>query len=511
MANVDYKREDYREALPGWQVCADATSDMLSDKMRTRHLPQPNPEDKSKENKERYKQYKQRATWYGFTSRTLAGMVGAAFRKDPTIKLPTVIDYATTDIDSEGVGLVQQAQRTLAGVLKKGRQGLYVDFPENEGEISRATLVAQAMRPFVRSIDAEDIINWRTEQVGGRTVLTLVVIAETHEEQDDFGSTCIPQRRVLRLTAGVYSVELWRKEAGSDWTLAQGPIVPRKADGTTFDHILFYFVGSENNDSSIDPAPLLDLAQLNLSHFRNSADYEDACYIVGQPMAYMAGLDEQWVKMLDEKGLYLGSRAILPLPAGGTAGIMQPAPNTMPMEAMKHKEAQAVALGARLIEQNGAAKTATQSSGEQNVQHSVLSLCVKNTTEAYLAAIEAMLEFAGGAGQSVEFMISTEFVELRLEPQMLTALIQAWQSGKFPETDLWAQLRKYGVIDPSKTDEDIKDELEATAPTGPTLDPIGKGGAGDKLPADDKQQPGKPKRKIRLVREGDGSVTAEEM
>jgi hypothetical protein len=177
----------------------------------------------------------------------------------------------------------------------------------------------------------------------------------------------------------------------------------------------------------------------------------------------------------------------------------------MVKEAMNQKEAQAVALGARLIEQGGAVKTATQAAGEQDVQHSVLSLCVANVSEAYEMAFEAMLEFVGEAGADVEFEINRQFVELKLDAPMLTALIDAWQSGKFPEGDLWANLRKYGIIDPEKTDEDIKDELEASAPSGANLDddtmPQPKPGAnGDTA----------KKRKIRLVKNGDGSITADE-
>ena len=468
MAGVDYKREDYKKASKVWQVVEDATSEMLDDKLRTRYLPQPNPDDRSKDNASRYKQYKQRAVWYGFTSRTLSGMLGAAFRKEPQLEVPAVLQYIDEDVDSAGVGIEQQAAASLSGVLKFGRHALFVDFPKTDGEVSRATMEAQAIRPFIRSIDADDVINWRTEQVGGRTVLTLVVIEEEHQVDDGFGLSCIPQMRVLRLTAGVYSVEIWQKQGGSDYQLVE-MVVPQKANGQTFSEILFYFIGSENNDSEIDPSPLYDMAQINVAHFRNSADYEDSCYIVGQPMAYMAGLDQNWVDMLEKKGLYLGSRAILPLPAGGSAGIMQPQPNTMPFEAMKHKEEQAVALGARLVQPTLAAKTATQSSGEQNVQHSVLSLCVKNVSEAYNMAINAMLEFAGAPGADFTFELNTEFVEMTLDAQMLTALIQAWQSGKFPEGDLWAQLKKYGIIDPQKTDEQIKGELESARPVGPGL------------------------------------------
>lgn len=468
--DVTTKHPDYKENYPIWEMCEDAAGTMHDDEDRTKYILQPNPTDTSKENKARYKQYKARAVWYAFTARTLAGMVGAAFRKPPTIEVPAAIDYIKTDVDGAGVGVAQQSQASLLQVLTVGRAGLLVDFPETDGEVSRATLVSKRLQPFIRQVEAEDVINWRAEAVDGKTVLTLVVIAEEYSEPSGFGAECGTQYRVLRLVAGVYLVEIWRKLQGTnDWFIFK-TIVPQKSNGSPFPEIPFFFIGSENNDADVDAAPSFDLAQLNIAHFRNSADYEDSVYLVGQPQVYLSGLDQNWVDMLEKKGLYLGSRSILPLPSGGTAGMLQAQPNTLCKEAMDQKEKQAIALGARLVEQGTVAKTATQAGGELNVQHSVLSLCVGNVSEAYTKAINAMLEFAGVSGKVV-FEINREFVELTLDAQMLTALIAAWQSGKFPEGDLWANLKKYGIIDPKKSDDQIKNELEASAPAGPNLAP----------------------------------------
>jgi hypothetical protein len=43
------------------------------------------------------------------------------------------------------------------------------------------------------------------------------------------------------------------------------------------------------------------------------------------------------------------------------------------------------------------------------------------------------------------------------------------QGGKLPEGDFWQYLRDRGVINPEKTDDEIRDELEAQG-TGPALD-----------------------------------------
>ena len=48
----------------------------------------------------------------------------------------------------------------------------------------------------------------------------------------------------------------------------------------------FTFVGAQKSDSMVDSAPLRDLAQLNLAHYRNLGDYENSAFFVGYVVAY---------------------------------------------------------------------------------------------------------------------------------------------------------------------------------------------------------------------------------
>ncbi|WOE82678.1 DUF4055 domain-containing protein [Pseudomonas protegens] len=254
------------------------------------------------------------------------------------------------------------------------------------------------------------------------------------------------------------------------------PFTPLNGAGQRWRVIPFQFLGSENNDASIDDSPLYDMAEINIGHYRNSADYEDAAYLMGQPQVYMAGLDEQWVKMLEEKGIYFGSRAILPLPQNGTASILQAQANTMIKEAMDTKEDQLIALGARLIERGSAVKTATQADNDSAAEHSVLSLILSNVSEAYSQCLEWMGEFLNVAGESL-YKLNQDFTQISVDPAILSALFNAVQGGRLPEADFWQYLRDRGVIDPEKTDDEIRDELQ-TADAGPQLDDL-TGGSGD--------------------------------
>lgn len=461
MTDVTYQRDDYKDALRDWQLVDDVCAGERAIKTAgDRYLPRPNPLDTSKQNRVRYQQYLARAVYYNATGRTLQGLVGAVYRIWPTLVVPEAMRYVEDDIDGAGISIYQQSQSLLAAVLKRGRHGLLVDFPDVEETVSRADQVGGLIRANVLSIDAANVINWQTRRIGGVQRLSLVVIYELVEDvtEDGFGVDETEQYRVLRLHEGAYWVEIWR-DTGQGWAIVSSH-QPTTGAGRPWREIPFIFLGAENNDPTIDRSPTIDLASLNIAHYRNSADYEDSAYFVGQAQPWIAGLSEEWRDHLERTHTYVGSRAPIPLPVGGAFGIEQAAPNTLVKEAMDQKERQMVALGARLVERGQAVKTATEAQSENEAQHSVLSLAANNVSDAYTLALQWAAEFNNTSGE-VEYTLSQDFVEQKLDPQMLTALVGAWQSGQLPQSDFWMQMRKFQVIDPEKSDEEIKAELES--------------------------------------------------
>ena len=205
------------------------------------------------------------------------------------------------------------------------------------------------------------------------------------------------------------------------------------------------FVGSENNDSSIDDPPLYDMAEINIGHYHNSADYEDSVWFSGQPQFWIAGLDEAWRDHLEENGIYVGSRAPLTLPVNGSCGFAQPEPNTLVKEAMDGKKEDMVSLGARLIERGSAVKTATQADNDSAAEHSILSLAVSNVSEAYSQCLMWMCAFENVAGEAL-LKLNQDFTQVSLDAAIMASLFNAVQAGRVPESDFWQYLRDRGVI-----------------------------------------------------------------
>lgn len=466
MKDVTTQHSDYSRNLPNWELVRDSVEGEAAIKGKsTLYLPRPNPLDDSDEAAKRYDQYLKRAVYFNATGRTLTGMVGIAFRRYPEIDIPPVLDVLRVDTDGAGGGIINQVHRVLEDVLMNGRAGLLVDFPKRNTAISRAEQVAENIHATINAYHPEEIINWRTGPTGK---LELVVLEESvidFDSDEPFASNTIEQWRELRMVDRVYTVRLWQKKKGGDIEVVE-EFTPKDGNGKVWNEIPFTFVGSIDNNSDVDKAPLFDLSCVNIAHFRNSADYEESTFFVGQPTIVFTGLDEQWHKFMKEQGVYVGSRAAVPLPVGASAMMLQASPNTLAGQAMNDKEDQMVALGARLLTPGEAVKTAEQSRSETAAAHSVLSLACDNVSAAYMLGLKWCARFMRAPEDSIVFSIPTDFVGLQLDPNMLNALVAAWQKGGLPDDDYFAAMKQLGLIDPDKTNEQITEELEVSESSG---------------------------------------------
>lgn len=429
------------------------------------YLPVLNAADNSAENKARNEAYVQRAVFYNATGRTLDGLIGIAFRKDPAHELPEYLDYLLTDCDGEETSIYQQSQAVAASVVGVGRHGLLVDYD---------TLLK---RPVIKSYAAESIINWRYEN----GALVLVVLAETVEEPEDggYGVEEIQQYRELYLDAGQYKCRLWRltgeenipavhQQLDANGAALDEVAVRSQTGGLAF--IPFRFVGSRNNDAAFDQSPLYDLARLNIAHYRNSADYEDSVFFVGQAQPWISGLTEEWRDHLQaQKTAYIGSRAPFLLPEGGAFGFAQPSENTLVHEAMEQKEKQMIGLGARLLDKTAVQVTATQSDNDREASTSVLSLCIANVNEAYQTCISWCALLLSKSPLTLEaeqasYKITQDYSRAQIDPQALAGMVAAWQAGLIAKSDVRAYMRHQGIVAVERTDEAIDGDLTAQGP-----------------------------------------------
>jgi hypothetical protein len=465
---------EYDRAAPLWEVVQDCIEGEHRIKAQgDKYLPRPNVTDTSEANKARFAQYVLRAVFYNVTKRTLQGLVGRVFAKDETVMVPTVMEPMLENVDGSGISLMQQAKDTMEKALSVSRCGLMVDFPAVEGVVTRKDEEEGGAKPTILLYGTENIINWKTKKTGSEEKLSLVVLKESTEVGDnEFSHDIQLQYRQLYIDSedNTFKVKVWRLQSNdavavstnggnlSDYAVHE-EYTPTDASGNPFDEILFTFVGSLNNDPTVDQPLMLDIANLNVAHYRNSADYEEAAFIVGQPTPYFTGLTPEWVEDVMKGKVQFGSRAGIPLPEGSSAGLLQAASNTMIKEAMDTKENQMVALGARLLESSSTQRTATEANLDNVEEVSNLISVAGNVSEAYKTCLRWVSQFVSGAEEEIAFELNTDFSNDSLTSQELQALVSTWQTNGISWVELRHQLKKAGLA--TEEDEDAKGQIES--------------------------------------------------
>lgn len=490
MPNVAFTRSEVTEQLPKWEEVRDCLKGERHVKEKgVKYLPKP--QDSGDDADARYKAYKQRAVFYNVTGRTEKGLVGEVFSKDPSIELPSGTEFFEQDVDGAGNTLEQQSKGLVSDILATGRAGLLADFPTlAEGQaVTKADLDAGRIRPRVVPYTAEQIINWRENNVGGETLLTLLVLSESTIVADDgFEFKTEPRWRELRLMnfedrqASFVQVQVWRrkdkpKDKEDIYEVVEGPFVVLGYNAQPLREIPFTFVGSTNNDSDVDDPPLYDIASLNLAHYRNSADVEESSFLVGQPTLILSGLTQDWVDKNMKSGVAFGSRSAVMLNQGASGDLLQADSNNMPKELMAQKEDQMKALGAKLIEPKKVQSTATEAAIAETSEASVLSSIAKNVSQAYQKALWFASKFLGEFERDkFVFELNTDFNVAMMDAQERAQLIAEWQGELIAWEEAREGLRKAGVayLDDKKARQMIDAEAAARGgfqETDPNIDP----------------------------------------
>src|ERR1035437_4635250 len=185
---------DYDANVAAWQRARDvfAGEDAIK-AAREKYLPRLDCQDDTE-----YLAYIYRTSFFNASARTADGFVGLIFRREPTFKLPSgngvgdALAEFVEDADMLGTPLSAFSKNLITEIINVGRAGTLIDW-NSEAE----------QRAYAVAYTAEDIINWHTERVNGRNVVSLVVLKETSQtpvaESDPFAPEEIQQLRVLKL------------------------------------------------------------------------------------------------------------------------------------------------------------------------------------------------------------------------------------------------------------------------------------------------------------------------
>lgn len=414
-----------------------------------------------------YDAYKQRASYFNATGRTVDGLVGMVFRKDIQIE-QSGIDGLIKDVDLSGNSLDSLAQTVLREVITVSRYGLLVEYPQvTEAPKTKADQLKSNLRPYVSKYPTESIINWKVERVNNAMQFTLIVLAEKVSAKDDeYEPKMIDQIRELRLDGGVYLQRIWQKpEKKSKYEQIGSDIIPF-IKNKPLSFIPFYPFGSDENSLTITESPILSLADLNLAHYRVNADYEHGCHFTGLPMLFFKGIDDA-----DDKGnkqnIHLGSQTavVAPNPEADGKFIEFTGLGLGALEKnLESKEKQMAAIGARMLEQqkNGVEAAETKKI-TSNGESSVLAAISKLTSAQLSKMLTFMAEWAGSNGEVI-VNLNTDYMPAEMSAQELTAWVAARQSGSISQQTFFNALKRGEAYESGTTFEEEQELISQEEP-----------------------------------------------
>jgi hypothetical protein len=241
--------------------------------------------------------------------------------------------------------------------------------------------------------------------------------------------------------------------------------------GKPLKRINVVFHGPEENSVCPGNIPMEDIAHINVGHFRNSADYENALHMCGSPTPIACGFG------VDEAGaasLTLGThRAWVAEKADAKAYFLSYNGNDASALtlAMDTKEKQMAAQGARMLEQQGSGKGQEAFETVQIRQAGDMSALMTATIASSQSLTEVLkwvtwwqtpkFEEPGDIeSEDVHCELNTEFLQMAMDSPMLQALVAANIAGKLSDEELFDQMQKGAIIGSEKTFEDHQKEIE---------------------------------------------------
>lgn len=476
---VKAQHPEYQKYSAKWKRCRDVTSgqDAVHEagQLYLPSLKNQHPDD--------YQAYLKRTPFFNATWRTVAGLAGMLMRKPPKVEVPPSVEALIETVTSDGQPLGIFVNEIVEECISLGRVGIMVDFPvANAAELTQADAQLLNLRPTMAMYKAESILNWKESVINNKCILTRVVLEEQEmEEIDEFEEKPETVYRVLDLiemvgenggTRLAYRVRLFEIDEKTGKDVQIGEDMFPLMNSQPLDFIPFYFLSTDDTDPCPDDPPLIDLVDLNLSHYRTAADYEHGCHFTGLPTGYITGFTPA-----EGQKIYLGSQTMLTFPAPDTqVGFLEfsGAGLSALKENMERKEAQMAVLGARMLEaQKRGVESAETAAIHRAGENSMLSSTAQAISLGMWKALQTFSNWAGGQ-VDVVFALNRDFFPMPMDAQSLTALVGAWQAGAISKQTLFDDLKQGQIIGDEKEFEEeevqINDQM-ILGPTPPTMPP----------------------------------------
>lgn len=431
---VNSTHPDYKIRIEDWKKCRDAFEGQSAIKAAgVKYLPK-----LSEQSKEEYESYKTRALFYSITNKTVSALVGMASSKPPILTYPPELDQIF--VDDSAVQFHEVLATALSETLLMGRFGILIDRPKSGGT------------PDLIRYNAESIINWKVDQTGQPVLVVLQENTYIEDDKDYFEVKNKLQFRVLSLKNGTYVQEVYSEDLDLIET-----IIPSNT-GKPMDFIPFYVVNPFGLGFEIHKPPVLDIVDINISHYRTSADLEHGRHFTGLPVPVVSGVDAS-------TKLQVGSMVawILPDHQAKAYYLEFTGQGLISLEkALSEKQSQLASLSARLLDNNRNGSEAAETVRLRYLSETASLATVTRAVEALLNRAYKTLAMMENLDSSlISIKLDKEFLNNRLSGTDLRELIGAYNSGGISKETLVYNLRRGDVLSPDRKDAEEEVAIEA--------------------------------------------------
>lgn len=439
---INSNHPSYTANSEAWTRCRDVVAgEQAVKKAGTKYLPR-----LSAQSPTDYENYKLRATFFNIVGKTLVALVGLAMTKPVIEKHDEQLDRWFKD--GEGMQLNELIGYALHEILLMGRIGLLVDAPVGGGQ------------PTISTYAAESIINW---SVSGDK-LEWVVLKELIEKQnasDQFVTETEVQYRLLAIINGIYMIQTFDK-AGQATSM---PITPT-IDNRPIDYIPFLVINASSTGMGVEKPPMEDIANLNLSLYRTSADLEWGRHFTGLPTPVVSGVDGSTVLTIGGTNAW-----VLPDAQGKAYYLEFTGQGLQSLEkAITEKQGQLASMSARMIDQSTRGSESAEAVRMRYLSESATLTQACQMIEKGINVVYSWLSKFVGTGAPTITM-PKEFLGAKLTPAELTALTESYLKGTIDKATYIYNLRRGDMLDPNRPDEDVVNSIvtesgaEVTKPT----------------------------------------------
>jgi hypothetical protein len=423
--------------MPDWSVMAAVTNgtNYLRDMSET-YLPQ-----EPREDDDAYRTRVDRSVLSPYTSRLIETAAGAILRKPIHIEGDPYWLELAQNIDGLGSNINEYARRALVSSLTYGHSAILVDYPAASAARNLAEERAMGRRPYFVHVDAPQIWGWRKEP-GTNRLLQVRIHDYDVRPLNEFGEEQVEEMRVIypgRYDVYTLGQELVEFTATGGYSLTEIPLVP---------------IYSNRRGLLVSQPPLLDIANLNITHYQRQADLIHALHIAAMPTLVLEGWDDT------TGSATMGVNYAIAMQPGNKAYYVQADATSFDaqMAELESLASQMSTLGVtKLFGQKFVAESAEAKRIDQAQSNSVLSIISQELESALNQAFGFAAQYVGM--EPPEITIDRDFDYYRLIGQDVSVLAQLNQMGKISDAMLLEVLRR-GEVLPDNIN--IEDELEAS-------------------------------------------------